>query len=229
MLTHTQEKLILSLHHKNGRKKSQLCLVEGEKNVLAAKEYIEFTFTPDDSPKFEKLVTTTTPQHIAAVARIPEFSHDMIAKKKTILLLDGIQDPGNIGSILRLASAFDAGVYLVECADVTSPKVIRSAAGASFHTLWAKLEKNECIEYIKTCETHALFRLEKRAHAQDISIIKNTENAIIIAGSEGNGIHLNIEGTSVAIPQQKEMESLNVGNALAIALYQRYNMPGTMS
>ncbi len=107
MLTLNQEKLIKSLDTQKGRKESGLCLVEGEKNLAAAQNFLEFTFSYADTPNFERLVTTQTPQDKAGVARIPKFELAELENKKTILVLDGVQDPGNVGAIFRLASGFD--------------------------------------------------------------------------------------------------------------------------
>ena len=81
MLSHEREKLVRSLHTKKGRETTGLCLVEGQKIIDVAGDAIEFKFTPDMTDKFEKLVTTETPQDIAAVAKIPSWSLEDITKK----------------------------------------------------------------------------------------------------------------------------------------------------
>lgn len=225
MLSKSQEQLIRQLHTKKGREKHALCLVEGVKNVEAAKNFIEFTFTQEDTEDFNTLVTTETPQQIAAVARIPEEGDGTIDTMQTILLLDGVQDPGNVGAILRLCIAFNAGLYLVDSADITSPKVIRSSAGAVFQTPWAKLSRATAETYLEnasTAKTHTIFRLEKKSSSHPVTELGTPPLAIIIAGSEGNGIQLPIKGVSIAIPHSEQLESLNVTHAVAIALYERY-------
>ena len=138
MLTNSQQKLIKSLHTKKGRQKTDLCLVEGKKNIELAADLIEYTFTKEDTPQFDKLVTTETPQDIAGVAKIPAYKLEDIKKHDCIVVLDNIQDPGNVGTILRLCLGFDAALILINSADPTSPKVIRSSAGAVFQTNWLK-------------------------------------------------------------------------------------------
>ena len=64
MLTLRQEKLIRSLATTKGRAETGLCLVEGEKNVAEAKDFLDYTFTPQDTKKFNQLVSTITPQAI---------------------------------------------------------------------------------------------------------------------------------------------------------------------
>src|SRR5688572_28984119 len=136
MISHAQEKLIRSLKTKKGRRTSGLCLVEGKKLVEAAGKSVQFTFTSRDTKQFSKLVTTSTPQDIAAVAKLPVFDVEQVRDLETIVVLDGVQDPGNVGAAFRLCQAFGASLILVDSADATSPKVIRSSAGAIFHVHW---------------------------------------------------------------------------------------------
>lgn len=217
MLSNNQEKLIKSLHTKKGRQKSGLCLVEGKKVIETARDAIEYSFSAQDSEQFTSLVTTETPQELAAVARIPEFTKNEIEQAQQIVVLDGVQDPGNAGAILRLCLGFNASLILVDSVDVTNPKVIRSSAGAMFQTPWINMKRDEAIEYI-TGLNRPIYRLEKRDQAQEISSLLSSKN-IFIAGSEGNGITLPIESPSLFIPHSNELESLNVANALAITLY----------
>lgn len=217
MLTKAQEKLIRSLHRKKDRKEIGKCLVEGQKVIEAAKSAIEFTFSGQDTKDYQKLVTTESPQNLAAVARIPKWSMKDIEKKSMIVVLDGVQDPGNVGTILRLCLGFDASLLLVESADPTNPKVIRSSVGAMFSVPWLELSRDEAEHYL-TEVSCPIYRLEKRKGSVDLKTVKS-EKCLIIAGSEGSGIKLLAKGTSVHIEHSNQLESLNVANALAIALY----------
>lgn len=221
MLSKAQEKYIRSLHTKKGRSKHGRCLVEGQKLVDSAEGLIDYTFTSEDTHNFDKLVTTTTPQSIAAVARTPEFTLEDVLAYKTVLILDGVQDPGNVGTIFRLCQGFEAGLILVESADPTNPKTLRSSAGAIFHTPWASLDRSEAEELLAK-QDRAVFRLEKREKSQDISLITSKDTIYLVAGSEGSGIQLNTKGASVVIPHNSLLESMNVGNAVAIALFSRF-------
>lgn len=217
MLTKSQEKLIKSLQTKKGRKESGFCLVEGKKLVSELKKpQVEFTFTEKDTRNFKKLVTTKTPQEIAAVAKTPSWKLKDIEKQDRIVVLDTVQDPGNVGSILRLCLGFNAGLILVNSVDVTSPKVIRSSAGAIFKAPWLNLNTEESKEFLNTTK-RKIYRLEKRKGAKEY---KKTalSNAVIIAGSEGQGIIHNFSGQSIYIDHNSKLESLNVGHALAIIL-----------
>jgi TrmH family RNA methyltransferase len=224
MLTTAQEKLIRSLHTKKGRDASGLCLVEGAKVIETAGDSVDFSFSVEDveyESDFLKLVTTKTPQTIAAVAKIPSWTKKEIDAKSTILVLDGVQDPGNVGTILRLCLAFDASLLLIESADVTSSKVIRSSAGAMFQVPWMKVSRPEAAEALLDSDRD-IFRLEKVKKSSPVKALQTGKPAFLIAGNEGSGISLTSPGTSISIDHNEAIESLNVGTAVAIALQLRY-------
>ena len=220
MLTKNEEKLIKSLHRKKGRRESGLCLVEGQKVIDVAGAAIQKVFHPNDSEQFDKLVTTETPQNVAAIAQIPSATLEEVKTRNAIIILDGVQDPGNVGAIFRLCLAFDAAVISIESADPSSPKVIRSSVGAVFQVPWIDMPREGALKTLEKLD-HTLVRLEKVEGAESVRTDKNhNQKVAIIAGSEGNGIQLPIEANSIYIPHSDALESLNVGNAIAIALYE---------
>lgn len=220
MLTKKQEKEIRKLNSKNYREKNGLCLIEGKKCIQTAGNSIQYTFTKDDTDIFDEIVTTKTPQNLAGVAKIPKFTLEEVLKMDKVVILDNIQDPGNMGSIMRLALGFNAGLILHNSADPTNSKVIRSSVGAIFQTPWIKFNTKEINNFLQK-NSRKIFKLEKRKNSKPLSTIESSElkNSIIIAGSEGSGIQLDIPGTSIFIPHSDELESLNVTHALAIVLY----------
>jgi RNA methyltransferase, TrmH family len=223
MLTNAQTKLITSLHTKKGRQKTDLCLVEGKKNIELAGDLIEYTFTKEDTPEFDKLVTTETPQDIAGVAKVPVYTLEDIKKHDCIVVLDNIQDPGNVGTILRLCLGFNASLILIDSADPTSPKVIRSSVGAVFAIPWIKLKQLDN-QTTKQLENHKTYRLEITKNAQALTPqTKLNKKCLIIAGNEGQGIKLNIEGDSININHNQKLESLNVATALSIILHHKFS------
>lgn len=226
MLTKQQEKTIRSLAIKKGRKESGLCLVEGKKVIETAGDAVLYTFTREETTDFDALVTTETPQDIAGVARIPEWKLKDIISSPTIVVLDGVQDPGNVGTILRLCLGFNATLILIDSADVTSPKVVRSSVGALFQVPWTKISREEAAQFIIDFR-RPIYRLEKTKKSLDFNSKEPeqlfAEDIVLIAGSEGNGISLNIPGTAVAIPHNEKLESLNVATALSIILQARYH------
>lgn len=225
MLSKTQEKLIKSLHTKKGRLKNRRCLVEGKKNIEMAKNFIDFEFSDQDSKNFNKLVTTQTPQEAAAVAKIPKFSEQEIQKAQTIVVLDNVQDPGNVGSILRLCLGFNASLVLIDSADVTNPKVIRSSAGAVFQTPWIEISRKN-FEHKMCSNTRKIYRLESgNTNSKTPQAVSKKEKIMIIVGSEGQGISLKTKGQTITIPHNPKLESLNVTHALAILCYQISQKP----
>ena len=218
MLSKAQEKLIRSLHTKKGRAEAGLLLLEGEKAIHEAGKAVEFTFTAKDSTRFSDLVTTVTPQLVAGIARIPIWTEQDVLRCKTIVVLDHVQDPGNVGTILRSALAFGAAVVLVECVDPTNPKVVRSAAGAVFHTPWLELS-SQALDGLLARAKRVVYRLENRSGAMPLQKLKR-EPMILVAGSEGAGITLAIAGKSLVVEQNPKLESLNVAVATSIVLYE---------
>lgn len=220
MLEKGQQKLIAELvSNKKTRRERGLFLIEGAKFVKDAKKYLEFSFTDKDVSNFRELISTETPQNVAGVARIPKFTIENVAKCKVVVVLDNVQDPGNVGTILRVCLAFDAGLILVDSADPTNPKSVRASAASILKTPWVETGKFEAEELIASLK-RPVYKLELREGAKKISEIPK-EPLVIVAGNEGRGVTLELpDATSVYIPQNVELESLNVAIATSIALYE---------
>jgi TrmH family RNA methyltransferase len=223
MLTNNQRKLMASLETKKGREKTGLCLVEGQKMIDTAGAAVEEVFHINDlgQRSFGKIATTDTPQEVIGVAKIPVWSMEQIKKAKTIILLDRVQDPGNVGAILRLCLGFDATMILVESADPSSTKVIRASAGGLFLVPWIDLDPSRARDALKELN-RPIYRLEKRSGAKSESVLATDQPIVLIIGNEGSGISITSEGTSVVIDHNPKLESLNVATATAIALHERY-------
>lgn len=161
-----------------------------------------------------------SPQGAVFLCRSPEERE--FVPKPGMLLLDGIQDPGNVGTILRTADALDVPVALLEgCADPYSWKVVRSSMGAVFRTpvyqtTWAQAQA-QC----RRCGIHlAVTALSDRA--RDIRDVNLKELALVI-GSEGRGVRPEILQNAdemLIIPMNEHCESLNAAIAAAIAMWQ---------
>jgi TrmH family RNA methyltransferase len=143
-------------------------------------------------------------------------------KQNCILLLEDIQDPGNLGSILRSASA--SGVDLVflsdHCADLWSPKVLRGGQGAHFHLPCIEKANFSDITKIFTGKIFATTLSGKSIFQEDLK-----GPVAFIFGNEGNGIHsetMRLTSHSIHIPMQKGIESLNVSAAVSVCLYEKY-------
>lgn len=223
MLSKAKQQLVRSLHRKKGRVDSGLCLVEGTKVIGTAHAAVLWTFTRNDTDQFDALVTTDTPQDIAGVATVPTWRREHVLSRNTIVVLDGVQDPGNVGAILRLCLGFDASLVLIESVDVTSPKVIRASAGAMFLVPWMVVPRKDAVEFILTAH-YPVYRLESPTKDSKKAVLPKrrqgtlTKSRMLIAGSEGRGIQLDIPGETLTIAHNPKLESLNVGHALAIVL-----------
>lgn len=224
MLSQSQEKLIKSLHTNKGRLKTNLWLVEGSKFLELAGRLVQTTFTANDTPRFSQLTTTDTPPAIAGLAQPPHFQLADVLAKDTVLLLDNVQDPGNLGTIIRLAAAFDAGLLFCRCVDPGNPKTIRSSAGTVFQTPWLELT-TQAVQNLCQGIDRPIYRLENTPAARPITTNQATnlpKQILLVVGSEGQGITLPIAGQSIFIKHQPLIDSINVATAVAIALFIRY-------
>jgi len=137
------------------------------------------------------------------------------AEDKIVAALDGVQDPGNVGTIVRLAAAFDAGVALLPgCADPFSPKAIRASAGAILSVPIAAVTARQLVE-----TGRPLLYADARGTAT-----APPRNAILVFGSEGRGVSEEIRqhGQAIGIETSGRVESLNVAAAAAILLWQAF-------
>ena len=168
----------------------------------------------------ESISPMATPQGALFLCRLPEKT--AFVPKPGMLILDGIQDPGNMGTMLRTADALDIPVVLLEgCADPYSHKVVRSSMGAVFRTkvvqtTWEQV-KTACDD---TGITVGVTALSDRA--VDIRTADVKKMAVVI-GSEGQGVRREIlehAGAELIIPMNPHCESLNAAVAAAIVMWQ---------
>lgn len=161
-----------------------------------------------------------TPQGALFLCRLPEKTE--FSPKPGMLLLDGIQDPGNLGAILRTADAFNIPVALLEgCADPYSHKVVRASMGAVFRS---PVQQTTWQQAKTACEQAgipvAVTALSDRA--VDLRSAPLNTMAVVI-GSEGQGVRKQILESAqkeLIIPMQARCESLNAAVAAAIVMWQ---------
>ena len=160
------------------------------------------------------------PQGALFLGKLPEQTE--FVPKKGMLILDGIQDPGNVGTILRTADAMDVPVVLLDgCADPWSWKVIRSTMGAAFRTpvvqaSWEEV-RDRCREAGIPIGVTAL-----SDRAVDIRSADLSEMALVI-GNEGRGVRKEVLENAdheLIIPMNPHCESLNAAIAAAIVMWQ---------
>ncbi|MBR5240292.1 MAG: RNA methyltransferase [Clostridia bacterium] len=230
---------VKKLKQKKYRYETGTFLAEGYRNVCDSmkKAVPEMVFLETDFeypvPEFQntyliskeimkEISDTDTPQGIAAVFSIPK-EKEITSQK--ILLLNGVSDPGNMGTILRtaLAAGF-TDIFLDEkCADVYSPKVIRSAMSAVFSL---NLIRTKSLEDAIAMLKQNGYLIYAAALTEDaISLYKTDfcEKSALLFGSEANGIVpelLALSDVTYIIPMTKEIESLNVAVAAGISMYE---------
>lgn len=248
-------KLLKSLAAKKSRDKTGLFVVEGKRMAGEAVEYalssIEFAavsrsfaeenkilvksidelgisvYTIKDN-LFNQVSNTVTPQGISIVMKGGSNAkvNDNMSEFNRVLVLDGVSEPGNLGTIIRTAEA--AGierVYMMKgCADIYNPKVVRSTMGSIFR-----------VRFVRDCDIQAVRELKENGfeiaasslgESIDVykyaeSLNKNTKRAIVI-GSEAFGVSvevLSLADVCVHIPMQGKVESLNAAVAAGILMY----------
>ena len=181
-------------------------------------DYVRRVSVPRDV--MESISPMQTPQGALFLCRLPE--KKAFVPQPGMLLLDGIQDPGNLGTILRTADALQIPVALLEgCADPYGHKVVRASMGALFRTqpiqtTWEQV-KSVCAEAGIPVAVTALSE-----RAEDIRSAKLGSMAVVI-GSEGQGVRKEILEAAQAeliIPMNPNCESLNAAIAAAIVMWQ---------
>ena len=173
---------------------------------------------------FRFLSDTVTPQGILAIVKKPSYSLDLSYYKDRarILLLDDIQDPGNLGTILRTAEAAGTDLVILSegCADLFNPKVIRSTMGSIFRVPFLTEDPVTAIPRLK--EAGISVYGAALEGAVDFRSVTFPEKTAIVIGNEGNGISsevLDLVDEKIKIPMEGKVESLNAAVSTAILLY----------
>jgi TrmH family RNA methyltransferase len=187
-------------------------------------DQVETLLLPDKL--FASTVPSDAPQGAAALARWKEFSlEDVLPKSKAgpLLAIAGVQDPGNLGTILRSAEAFGAGGVLLGEGTVSpfNPKVVRASAGSVFRLPVARAKLSGALGLMKE---QSLRLVATASHKGTPLAQANLSGPLaIFVGSEGAGLSRDLikeMDEIVAIPQAPQVESLNVGVATSIVLYE---------
>ncbi|MDP4179660.1 MAG: 23S rRNA (guanosine(2251)-2'-O)-methyltransferase RlmB [Bacillota bacterium] len=174
---------------------------------------------------FNEISGTQTPQGIMAVVEIKEFTlEDIISGANRIIILESLQDPGNMGTIIRTADASGmTGIILSKgCVDIYNQKVLRSTMGSIFHLPIHQTEDlNKTLEALRSkgIRTYAA-HLNGTINYYDMN---EYDNIAIIIGNEGNGISNETADSAdilVKIPMHGKAESLNASVAAGILMYE---------
>jgi TrmH family RNA methyltransferase len=186
--------------------------------------HVETLLLPDKV--FAGAVASETPQGVAALARWKGSSlEDVLARAQAgpLLVVAGIQDPGNLGTILRSAEAFGAGGVVLGDATVSqfNPKVVRASAGTVFRLPLAQAQMSDALARMKERGLRLVATSSHRG--TPIQQAKLSGPLAIFVGSEGAGLNRDLMAQMdevVAIPHSEKVESLNAGVAASIVLYE---------
>jgi len=231
----SQYKFWGKLQQKKYRQKEQLFLVEGLHLAVEAKknnvlvevlvregtitEFEETTLLKQDL--FDKLAGTVNSAGVMAVCRMHEAE---IMAMDRLLLVDGVQDPGNLGTLIRsaLAFGFDGIVLSENTVDVYNEKVVRATQGALFAL---PIIRRDLVAYVKELQKAnvQVYAAILNTAAKPLNAVSTVDQMAFIVGNEGAGIRADLVATcnnSVEIEMNATTESLNVGVAGSIIMYQ---------
>jgi len=186
--------------------------------------HVETILLPDRL--FESVVSTGAPQGVAALVRCKAFTlEDVLAKSAAgpLLAIAGVQDPGNLGTILRSAEAFEAGGALLGDGTVSpfNSKAVRASAGSVFRLPLVRVAFAEVLHQVRA---RGLRLIATSSHkGTPLPEARLSGPLAIFVGNEGAGLPRELLGKmdeTVAIPHSPKVESLNAGVAASIVLYE---------
>jgi len=240
MLSKNKIKFIRSLEMKKIRNETDCFLAEGNKLVTDILPFFECECLITKSSwlatqgnirakeliiaeegDIEKVSLLKTPQDVLAVFRRPHYNfNNEILKNELILVIDGIQDPGNFGTIIRLADWF--GIKYIICSpdtvDIFNPKTIQASMGAIARVQVFYKTLTDWLDELEGIPTYGTFLEGENIYKETLS-----SSGLIILGNEGNGISPSVEkriAKKLHIPnyppESETTESLNVAAATAI-------------
>lgn len=236
-LTSTSNKTVVyaaSLKEKKHRDKEGKYLIEGEHLVEMAGDSIECIFTTDYSYEHDtkpvyhvneaiirKLSFVQAPQGIIAIVKkkVNEIDYSL----NRYLLCDGVADPGNMGTIIRTALAFNVDMVILAngSVDVYNDKVIRGSQGAILKMPVVYTNMDECVKKLQENNVKVYAStLSKRSI--DLKDVKEVDRFALVVGNEGCGVSQSVQDASdfnIKISHSECIDSLNVGVATSIMLY----------
>jgi RNA methyltransferase, TrmH family len=240
MISINKTKYVQSLHHKKTRQKYNNFIAEGDKigyeiiksgklkveGIFAVPQWLEqyatelkkfqSIITEISEAELKKISTLTTPNQVLIVAEQPSFDVDyQLLSQDLVLYLDGIQDPGNMGTILRIADWFGINYVFCSdtCVDAFNPKVVQATMGAFLRIKTKEIE-------LKALLTETTPVYGALLEGKNIFQIPLSKHGVIVIGNEGKGISDSVRAhvnRPILIPPHGEgAESLNAAVATGI-------------
>lgn len=183
-------------------------------------ENYDGTVVPVSTKVLNSISENVSPQGIIAEVEMKPTVEFVPNKNKPILILDRIQDPGNMGTIIRTAAATGIeSIVLIDTVDAFSPKVVRSSSGGVFYVDIFRMTENEILSFVSKNNIELLvadMNGENIFNAENIS-----QNFALVIGNEGQGVSENFKnsGRIVSLPMKSQMESLNAGVSASVLMY----------
>jgi len=240
-------KWLRSLHRRKAREEEGVFIAEGFNaldaaarttchpimEVMADPDHLEAVvdILPDDLPVYEcsgsimkEISTEKTPQGVLVVCRRGQFTFsDLDGTSDTLLYLDRVSDPGNLGTILRTSAWFGVRRLILSpsCVDPFNTKAIRASAGAIFNTEVYQSVDSRQIQRFAEQMGYRMVAMVPRG-GDPPGALKKTKKRIVMLGQEADGLSGELTGYAdqiVSIPGREDVESLNLAIAAAIILY----------
>lgn len=191
--------------------------------ILTSLDSLPFEFEGEvykvESSIIEQLSDTKTPQKVLCIAYLSQY---VVEQPKTnFLVLDSLQDPGNVGTLIRTAKAcgFEY-VFMLDCVRKQNSKLIRSSVGAVFDSKVYEMSRQEFIDFVNK---HNLSLVCCDMNGKNIFELKFDKKIGVVIGNEGQGVSEEIARLcykTVKIPMKSGIESLNAGVSGSIIMYQ---------
>lgn len=240
MLVKSKLKYIQSLGQKKPRDEAGAFIAEGPKlvkellesapdaieEIYALKEWIEEnkklltknTVVEISDQELERISQLSTPNKVLAVIKKISTDEPIFTKEKITLALDTIQDPGNLGTIIRTADWFGVEqiVCSKDCADVYNPKVVQATMGSIARAKIFYVDLGKWLAQQKDVRIYAAV-----LEGQDVTAMKKINEGIILIGNESKGISneiLKLANVKITIPKKGKAESLNAAVAAGVVL-----------
>ncbi len=219
--TRADLKRVAKLQQKKYREADRLFLAEGPDLIAEAREQPRRLFTePEEVKRLSTLKTSAGP--VGVFPFLDVTGDDLLGGNERIVLLYGVQDPGNVGTIIRAAHAFGAGVALsAGCADLYNPKTVRATMGSIFHAPVAR--ELDALEFLDQSRKAGFTSLAAMPDGRDAPRSMPEGRLVVVVGAEGGGLSEEVVQAcerTVTIPSRAA--SLNAAMAASILLYEAY-------
>jgi RNA methyltransferase, TrmH family len=189
-------------------------------DLLARAERLGVRTAVVDERVMRRISDATTPPGVVAVVRTPDLAAP-IPTAGSLVLLDGLGDPGNVGTLIRSAAAFGLPVVVTgDGADPFGPKAVRAAAGACYRTVVLRRVDLAAAETELRSGGRSLLALAADG-TLDVATLRPEDPRVLVLGSEPSGLAMSVRARcddAVRIPMRPGVESLNVAVAGAIAM-----------